>query len=342
MRDAKTPFAEHVDGFLAAKTLAPKSKIDYRRYLLEYDKYTGHTSLKVALTLENASAWVEEEVKPRGLHAARNACMALKSMATWVARVKYIQIPGGGSILAGLEAPRVPKSRRQPFTDDQMDRIFAVLAERPNKDRLRATAYVRLLVASGLRRNEARQLALRDVHLETEPNRQSYVRVLSSTSKGMTEGITRIDREAVRAIDEYVATARHAYWGPGNVPEPLFTTEEGFTFTEHGFGSWADRIADDIDRAFGAPPRPKHKKGEPRRDPVRHIWSSHLMRHTWATNYNRGMQFTGNNVYDLMREGRWGNPQIPLTYTKNRPEDELLVMKTPAEALREHRAKSAI
>lgn len=315
MRDRTSPFSSFIVGFLAAKTLAPKSKVDYRRYLQEFDEFTGKTSLEKALTLDNAAQWVDS-IRPRGLFAAHNGCMYLKSFAAWIAKSRYIVIPGGGSLVAGLEAPNTPKSQRQAFTDDQMDLVWDALASRPNRDRIRAMAYVQLLVGAGLRRNEARQLALADVDLE-----RGAVRVRAATSKGMKERISRINSETIRYLEEYINgnDGRHPYWGPKNKPEPLFTTEEGFAFTENGFGSWAARISDDIEKVTGI------------------HWSSHLMRHTWATNYNRGMQFTGNNVYDLKREGGWADLKIPLTYTHDRPEEELIAMPTPFDELRKRR-----
>jgi site-specific recombinase XerD len=321
VRDKNSPFSSFIVGFLAAKTLAPKSKVDYGRYLRDFDEFTGHVNLETALTLDNAARWIDQ-LRPRGLFAAHNAAMYLKSFAAWIAKSRYIVIPGGGSLVAGLEAPKTPQSHRQAFTDDQLEAIFTVLCERPNRDRIRATAYVRLLVSAGIRRNEARQLALKDVHLERDPKRQSLVRVRAATSKGMKERITRLDPDAVRALDEYIngpTQPRPTYLGPKSKTEPLFLTEAGKAFSENGFGSWAGRISDDIERATGLK------------------WSSHLMRHTWATNYNRGMQYTGNNVYDLKREGGWADLKIPLTYTHDRPEEELLSMVTPIEALRERR-----
>lgn len=318
MRDANTPLASFIDGFLVAKPLAPKSKRDYGRYLREFDVFTGHVSWGEAVTLDNAAQWVEE-VRGRGAFAAHNACMYLKSLASWVAKSKQVVIPGGGSALAGLEPPKKPESRRQPFTDSQLERIWLALSERPNRDRARAMAYIRLLNGGGIRRNEGRQIAMRDLHIETDPARSSYIRVLAHTSKGQRERITRLDPEAVAALEAYINNARHAYWGPKNKPEPLFTTEEGYAFTENGFGTWCDRIFDDIEKATGI------------------HGSSHMFRHTWATNYNRGMQYTGNNVYDLKREGGWRDLTIPLTYTHDRPEEELLLMKTPGAAMRERR-----
>jgi hypothetical protein len=53
------------------------------------------------------------------------------------------------------------------------------------------------------------------------------------------------------------------------------------------------------------------------------------------------MQYTGNNVYDLKREGGWADLNIPLRYTHDRPEEELLAMPTPMDALRERRKQTS-
>ena len=135
----------------------------------------------------------------------------------------------------------------------------------------------------------------------------------------MKDRVTRIGAEAVRAISMYVTDARPTYDGPKGKPEPLFLRVDGRPFTANGFGTWAGRLWDDIERATGL-------KG-----------SSHLLRHTWATNYNRGMQYTGNNVYDLKREGGWADLTIPLTYIHDRPEEELIGMPTPIDEVRKRR-----
>src|SRR3990167_6190264 len=305
MRDRRSPFKSFVDGFLSAKALSPKTKDDYGRYRRKFDDFTGNISLDKALTLDNAAKWVEE-MRVRGPHTARNGSMALKSFATWLVKQRYLPHPP----LAGLEVPRTPSGRRQAFSDEQMDAIIIALGDRPNRDRVRAFAYFRLLESTGLRRNEARQLALKDIDLD-----RLYIRVRAETSKGMKERIVRMSKDASMAIRAYLEVRRPAN-GSLVKSETLFITEEGEPFADNGFATWTARIWDDIEKATGI-------KG-----------SSHWLRHTWATNYNRGMQFTGNNVYDLKREGGWADLSIPLTYTHERPEEELLNMRSPIDALR--------
>src|SRR3990167_11476098 len=116
MRDRRSPMASFIDGFLGAKSLSSKSKDDYERYLRKFDEFTGKTSLEKALTLDNATKSVEEQ-KPRGIFAARNGAMYLKSFASWITKARYIVLPGGVSPLAGLEAPKTPESTRRAFSD---------------------------------------------------------------------------------------------------------------------------------------------------------------------------------------------------------------------------------
>ena len=321
VRDAQSPLAQHIDGFLAAKKLAAKSRKDYSRYLREFDTFTGGVSLEDALNLDNAAAWINK-VEQRGLFAAHNACMYLKSFATWAKKSNYVMLPGGVSILAGLEAPSLPKGSRNAISDTDLDEIWKVLETRPNKDRARATAYMWLLLATGLRKNEARQLSIKDLHLDVEGDK-SWAHVRWQTSKGAKERRVRIDRAAAGPIHEYIEMHRPAYIGPKNKPEPVFITVDGKAFTENGFGSWAGRIFDDIEKETGI------------------TVSSHWVRHTWATQFNRASRFTGLTAKDLMVEGGWANIQIADRYMHERPFEELLEVRSAISLLKENRTGRA-
>jgi integrase len=330
MRDAKSPLSLHIDGFLAAKRLASKSRKDYGRYLRQFDEFTGGTSLEEALTLDNASAWIEK-VTERGVFAAHNAAMYLKSFASWAKKSNYLTLPGGVPVLAGLEAPSIPKGSRNAVSDDQLDSIWAALADRPNRDRHRAMAYMWLLLATGLRRNEARQLAIADLHLDVGGDK-SWVHVRWQTSKGSKERRVRMDRAAVGPIEAYVQDHRPTYYGPKNKPEPLFITEAGKPFTENGFGSWAGRIFDDIEKWTRADPEEKDSGLKV---------SSHWLRHTWATQFNRASRFTGLTAKDLMVEGGWANIQIADRYMHERPWEEMLEVPSAITLLKQHRMAKA-
>lgn len=311
-RDKTAPTILFIESFFMSKNLAPKSVKDYRRYLLDYDRFTGCVSLEESMDLDKAAQWVAG-LRDRGASVAHNGAQYLKSFASWVAKNRYIMIPGGGSPLRGLESPKVPQSRRQAFTDEQMDKIWDALELTPLRDQFRVKAYVKLLFATGLRKNEARQLAKADLHID---GARSWVHVRALTSKGQKERRVRIDQSVLADIEEYLTNHRTPYIGPRNKPEPLFTTRGGTAFTEWGFSTWTDHIWRAVQRDTGI-----------------HGFS-HLLRHTWATNFHRASGLTGSTVYDLQRQGGWADLNIPQRYTHERPFDEFLAMPTHVSALR--------
>lgn len=319
VRDKTSPTLLFIEGFLVAKNLAPKSVRDYRRYLLEFDHFTGCVSLEEALDLDKAAAWVAS-LRDRGASTAHNGATYLKSFASWIKKNRYIDIPGGGSVLAGLEAPKVPQTRRQAFTDAQMDQIWQAIELMPNRDRARSRAYVKLLFATGLRRNEARQLALKDLHFD---GNRSWVHVQALTSKGQKERRIRLDQSVLGDLERYISDARPEYTGTPNKTEPLFLTRDGKPFTEYGFSTWCDRIWDSIERDTGI-----------------HGFS-HLLRHTWATNFHRASKLTGSTLYDLQAQGGWADLTIVKRYAHERPFEEFLDMPTHVSLLRQMRKESA-
>lgn len=258
MRDARSTFASFIDRFLAARQLAVKSRVDYARYLHDFDVFTGETSLEAALTLDNATRW-KEHLMARGVDASRNGVAYLKSLAGWLFDSRYLVGPGETSVLMRLRPPPAPSRRRRALSASELNTVWAALAERPKRERYRAIAYARLLDATGMRRDQARQLLRADVHLDAT-GRGGWLMVADKTSGAMQR--RHFDRETAAAIRDYVdSEERPKYTSKGR--ESLFITEDGDGFTENGFGSWLSRVADDIRRTTGIK------------------WSSEAMRETW-------------------------------------------------------------
>jgi integrase len=262
MRDARSTFGSFIDRFLAAKQLAPKSRRDYARYLHDFDVFTGEKRVEDALTLDNAKQWAEY-LKSHGPSAARNGVAYLRSLAAWLNESRYLVGPGEASVLDRMLVPRVPVTSRRALTASELVGVWAVLLKRPRRERYRAIAYVRLLDATGLRRNEARQLLRSDVHLDTT-GRGGWI-AAAATASGTKER-RHFDRKTAAAIREYIDDERPEY--KGKVREPLFITEAGKPFTENGFGAWLARVAEEIERVTGAK------------------WSSESMRETWGERAN--------------------------------------------------------
>jgi uncharacterized protein (TIGR02391 family) len=249
-----------IDNFLIAKRFQGTSLADYRRYLREFDKFTRQTTLAETLTLDNAIKWIEQK-KGRGANAARNAAHYLRSLAKWVADSHYWYGPEYSSVLEHLIVPKAPASDRRALTLGELDEIWAALAQRKKRDRYRATAFIRLLWATGMRRGEALSLLRTDLHFDKTGG--GWVPPHARGSKKNKQPLY-LDSQTVSALKDYIAHERPEYRGQ-RLKEPLFITEDGEPFTTDGFNSWLQNIAGDIARLT----------------PSGIKWHSDLMSHTW-------------------------------------------------------------
>ena len=244
MRHPDMPLASFIGPFLTSLD-SPKSRSDYSRYLREFDSFTGEITLRTALTLQNGTLF-RERLKERGLSAARNGTMYLKSFASWLAENGTLPSADGGSVLARLKAPPVPKSSRAPLSEQDLEAIWAVLRVRPKRERYRAIAFVRVVLATGLRRSIVAAIRHDDVTFDTNGG-GGWLTVRSGKSvKGPP---LRLDADTAAAVLQYIEEERPQH--TGRPPHPLFLTEKGRVFTDNGFGAWVKRIATDIERATG-------------------------------------------------------------------------------------------
>lgn len=294
VRGPHTPLAEIIESFLLAQVdLSPRTLEGYRFYLTEYDRITGHATLGDMLP-DAVNRYIVDR-KPRGVYAARYAAATLKAFASWCAQSGYAIAPLGGSVLASVKIPRVPKGGRRPYGDAELAIIFRTLGEISNRTRARDRAVVLLLLATGIRLNEARELALEDVHIN-RPIEKSYIVVRWTTSKGKEFREVRLDPVAAQAIHAYTGD-----WRPAR-PGPLLLTEEGAPFTYRGFSNYMGRLGDRFEAAGVSK------------------WMTHRNRHTWATLFHR---MNSGTLYDLQREGGWLDLEMPRRYTQDRPFEEL-------------------
>jgi site-specific recombinase XerD len=249
------PLEELVTAFLQRKRLADKSRRDYTKYLHEYVAFTRNGDV-TALTLDSAIRW-RHDLLGRSPWVARLGTSILRSFAKWLAQGGYLRDPNGRSVLLGLEGTTTTTRKRHTLTDEQLDAIWAALAERRARDRLRGIAYVRLLHATGLRKVDVHSILLRNLNTAT---RWLTVAVNRKTRTEMKR--VRMDRHCVKAVEDYLASDERPAFR-GRPPEPLFLTEDGDAFTYYGFASRVGRVGDDIERLTGIP------------------WNSELMRFTW-------------------------------------------------------------
>lgn len=189
---------------------------------------------------------------PEYLWVASHGTLVLKSFATWLALKGHHRDPANGrSVLLGLEVTRPVAKARTAFTDEQLGAIWAALAERDNRERLRGIAYVHVLYATGLRRTDAGMILRKNLNTSTRWLNVSIKQRGRTVVKRM-----RLSRACVEAVENYLSDPeRPAYIG--EKPEPLFINEDGFKFKVDGFGSWVSRIGDDIEELTGIPWTPR-------------------------------------------------------------------------------------
>ena len=294
MRGPSTPLSEVIESFLLAQVnLSPRTLDGYAQNLRAFDRWLGGGRVR-DLHPDAVNAYVIER-KATSPHGARYSAATIKAFASWLAQRGYLVASGGGSALATVRIPRVPKGGRTAYSDADLALIFRTIERQSHRTRARDRALVMFLLGTGLRLNEARELDLSDVHIE-RPIEKSHILVRAATSKSMATRSVRLDPSAAAAIAMYIDETRPER------PGPLFLTEEGKGFTRAGMTTYLGRLRDRMEAAG-----------------VRDFMA-HRCRHTWATLYHR---MGSGTLYDLQREGGWRDLEMPRRYTHDRPFEEL-------------------
>ncbi|MEK6225951.1 MAG: TIGR02391 family protein [Chloroflexota bacterium] len=248
LRSADEPLANFLEAFLRRTSIGDKTRYDYGRLLHEFDDFTDHPSLRDGLTDALATQWIET-LKDRGAFAARNGAMYLKSFATWAARRGYLATATGVGVLDHFKAPPITKRVRRAYTERELIAIWKALATSPKGERNRAIALLRVLLATGIRRDAARTLPRQDVEIDPTRNRGS-ITVRVKSARGVTDRRIPLDVETAAALRAYLADDKRPTW-VGPALEPLFLSKDGQRFTTNGFGSWMERLGEEIESATG-------------------------------------------------------------------------------------------
>lgn len=148
-------------------------------------------------------------------------------------------------------------------------------------------AIVITLLGTGVRREELISLRLRDI----DPQ-ERLLRVRATTSKSVHARDIALPVEVVKEFDHYIFDVRQ---GDQDDDAPIFTNRYGKALT----GTAIRRLFDRLKLRTGIPDL-----------------CAHLLRHTWATNYNRSR--TG-STFDLQVEGGWTTARMVDRYCKVRP-----------------------
>jgi integrase len=154
----------------------------------------------------------------------------------------------------------------------------------------RDVAIVWMLFGCGLRREELVSVRLGDVNLDDR-----LIHVRATGSKSVHARDITLPVEVVKELDHYIADVRN---GDSADEAPLFTDRHGRPLTGNAVRLMFDRL--------------KIRTG------IRDL-STHICRHTWATNCNRS---ASGSKFDLQVQGGWTTGRMVDRYCKVRPIDE--------------------
>ncbi len=230
---------------------------------------------------------------------ARVSWVALRSLSDYLAEAR-IHSDSGDSVLRHVRMPRVKESQRRHLSDAEMWKVIECSSE--GEQGKRDHAIVITFLGIGVRREELVSIRLGDV----DPH-ERLVRVRATTSKSVHPRNIALPVEVVKAFDQYVNDARV---GDSDDDAALFTNRQGQPLTGTAIRSLFDRL--------------KVRTG------IRDL-CAHMLRHTWATNYNRSR--TG-STFDLQVEGGWTTARMVDRYCKVRPLAERRQAPSPFTAPR--------
>src|SRR5437762_5400619 len=128
MRAQDTRYSDAIESFLLAQEAegrSPRTLQDYETYLRAFDDTIGHPAIE-GLTPELVTRYVAERRRSSAT-AARYAAAILKSFASWLAEMKYLATPLGGSVLATVRVPPADQPR-SPYTDEEVRTMIRVLS----------------------------------------------------------------------------------------------------------------------------------------------------------------------------------------------------------------------
>ena len=158
------------------------------------------------------------------------------------------------------------------------------------------------LLGTGLRRAELIGLRISDLNLA-----ERLLGVRASTSKSVHARDIAIPPEVLKELDRYLNDFRP---GESDDDDPLFTDRRGGPLTGQAIRRLFDRL--------------KVRTG------IRDL-CAHMLRHTWATNYNRS---GSGSAFDLQIEGGWTTGRMVERYCKVRPLAERRRAPSPFSAPR--------
>ena len=310
MRGPETPLEGMVESFIVHRSDLSEATI--RNYRVAFNAFMrwcvrelGRPPIVGDIEPGTVEAFLKDRKVKVSAETARVSWVALRSLAAFLAELR---IQGDGqSVLRHVRMPRVKESHRRNLTDAEMWKVIECSAE--GEQGGRDHAIVITLLGTGLRRQELVSLRLSDV----DPQ-ERLLRVRATTSKSVHPRDIALPVEVLKALDRYICDVRR---GEQDDDAPIFTNRYGRELTGTAIRRLFDRL--------------KLRTG------IRDL-TAHMLRHTWATNYNRSR--TG-STFDLQVEGGWNTARMVNRYCKIRPLAERRRAPSPFTASRAARSDSA-
>lgn len=308
LRDT-TPLATVIESFFISATMSPKTKEFYQTGLRSFARFvtdgTGREPILSDVNKEYVNQFLRHLEKaptaayPNGSSfRSRNAGSTLRRFANWLVEAEIISSPDGRpavSPLKGIKQTKELKDVRQPLSDEEVEQVIWGTTQTDQAHALRDRTLIILLLGTGLRLNEVRELRIADLHLK-----DCQLVVRAETSKVGTGRTVDFHTAVQKELDRYLRSRDDL--AP---TDPLFPTDEGGVFSEGGIGNVMVRIAT--------------KSGVKR-------FHAHLCRHTWATNW---MKEEGADLLQLKRQGGWTNMKMVERYSHSIPVRDRTVLPNP-------------
>ncbi len=192
--------------------------------------------------------------KDAGRYRERNAVIALKSLASWLADKRLWYETRGGdylSVLRDVRLPPIPSLGRKPFTDREAKELLEAIPKAARYP-LRERAIMTLQLSTPIRPDEVRRLLVRDLR-ESDRRERGHLIVRAAKTEAGTGRVIPLDPEAETAIRAYLrferppAGADHP--SEFRAQEPLFLTHDGAGFTYFGWTKRNQLLRRDLAKA---------------------------------------------------------------------------------------------
>lgn len=282
-RNRKAPVDQLFEAFLLGGNYAPKTRKAYKEaaaVFIRWMQSQGIAGVLGELDPHLVRKWqFSLESEGRSPNTLRAYLSALKSFSRYLAEDGLTRDKTGQALdlLATVKIPKAPSKRPEVYADDDLERVMGAI-NRQHVQGARNAAFIRLLLDSGLRLNEACQLQVADVDWES-----GRIHVRSETAKRKKERFTWVGQKTLAELKRY-----RQHFRPTDTALPnLFIDQDGGPLTTNAVQCMLARL--------------RKKLGITR-------LTAHGFRRSWATAFRR---LGVGDLYDLQRMGGWEDLEVP-------------------------------